>query len=122
VQDALRDKFKEMGFRVFMAGDPIRALDRFRQQPYDALVIDAGTTGEEGLVTFERVLLEANRQRVLCASILILSEDQADWAHRIAPAPSLAVLVRPVTLKQLKHKLEELLPHAEHDSSNGKKP
>lgn len=121
LQDALRDKFKEMGFRVFMAGDPSRALDRFRQQPFDALVVDAGTTGEEGLIIFERVVTEAVRQRVPCASILILSEDQADWVRRVASAPSQAVLVRPVTLKQLRHKLEELLPHEEQDS-NGKTP
>src|SRR5262249_9941902 len=66
LQDALRDKFKALGYRVYLAADPIRALDRFRQQAYDALILDAGTTGEDGLLTFDRVMSEAERQRLPC--------------------------------------------------------
>src|SRR5262249_44561637 len=50
LQDALRERFKEMGYRVFVASDPARALDRYRQQPFDALVVDVGTVGEDGLL------------------------------------------------------------------------
>src|SRR5262249_21768716 len=79
LQEPIRDKFKELGYRVFLAGDPVRALERFRQQPYDALVVDAGTTGEDGFLVFEHVLTEAGRLGVRCAGILVLSKDQADW-------------------------------------------
>jgi tRNA A-37 threonylcarbamoyl transferase component Bud32 len=109
LQDALRDKFKELGYRVFMAADPFRALDRFRQQPYDALVVDAGTTGEDGLLVFEHIVAEAGRKRLACAAIVILSEEQAEWAARLPASPRAAALVRPVTLKQLHHKLRDLL-------------
>jgi serine/threonine protein kinase len=109
LQNALREKFKERGYRVFMASDPLRALDRFRQQPYDALIVDAGTTGEDGLLVFERVLVEAAEQRIPCAAIVILNQDQADWADRVQLGPKAAVLVRPVTEKQLNRKLRELL-------------
>ena len=61
----MRDKFKEMGFRVLIAADPQRALDRFRQQPYDALIVDARTTGEDGRVVFEHIMDEAGREAVL---------------------------------------------------------
>jgi serine/threonine protein kinase len=44
LQDALRDKFKELGYRVFMAADPCRALDRFRQHPYDTASASTPTT------------------------------------------------------------------------------
>src|SRR5439155_21041689 len=80
LQDAIRDKLKETGYRVFMASDPVRALDRFRQQPYDALVVDAGTTDEDGLLTFDRVMSEAERLDLPCVGILMLNEDQKDWA------------------------------------------
>jgi eukaryotic-like serine/threonine-protein kinase len=109
LQNALREKFKEKGFRVLLAADPSRALDRFRQQPYDALVVDIGTTGEEGLFVFQQVTTEAARHHQPCAAVAILSEGQTNWVRRIEQQPRVAVLLRPVTLKQLHHKLEELL-------------
>ncbi|MFO0925689.1 MAG: hypothetical protein U0736_01460 [Gemmataceae bacterium] len=38
---------------MLLAVDPIRALDRFRQQPYEALIVDVGTVGDDGLLVFE---------------------------------------------------------------------
>ena len=107
----MRDKFKEMGFRVLISSDPQRALDRFRQQPYDALIVDARTTGDDGRVVFEHILDEAGRKQFACAGILILGEDQADWVHRIRQRNNAALLVDPgVTMKALKRKIQELLP------------
>jgi eukaryotic-like serine/threonine-protein kinase len=110
LQDALRDKFKELGYRVYLAADPVRALDRFRQQAYDALILDAGTTGEDGLLTFDRVMSEAERQRLPCVGILVLNEDQADWGRRIHQPERTEVMVRPVTLKSLTKKLQDRVP------------
>jgi serine/threonine-protein kinase len=110
LQDAIRDRFKELGYKVFMAADPVRAHDRFRTQPYDAIVVDAGTTGDEGLTVFEQVLTDAVRQNLDCAGILLLNEDQSAWVDRVVERPKMAVLVRPVTLKQLHRKLQELAP------------
>jgi serine/threonine protein kinase len=110
LQNALRDGFKEMGYRVFMAADPVRALDRFRQQPFDALILDAGTTGEDGLLIFERIMKEVERQELTCAGILVLNQDQADWSNRVQLRPHVSIFVRPVTLKQLQHKLKDMVP------------
>jgi len=109
LQDALREKLKERGYRVFIAADPVRALDRFRQHPYDALIVDAGTTGEDGRLLFDRVLKEAERQRVHCAGVLILSEDQVKWKERVEARGAVAILVRPVTMKQLYRTLQEVM-------------
>jgi serine/threonine-protein kinase len=119
LQDALRDKLKELGYRVFLAGDPSRALDRYRQQPYDALIVDAGTTGEDGLHVYDQVLTEAGRRRATLAGILILGKDQADWVKRAVVSPTGSVMVRPVTLKQVYRKLAELLPD---EGDNGAGP
>src|SRR5260370_23976435 len=105
----MRERFKQMGFRVFVATDPARALDRFQLHPFNALVLDAGTTEEEGRFAFERIMKEAERKELNCAGILILSEEQADWAGEIPARPNVAVLVRPLTLKQLHRKLDELV-------------
>ena len=110
LQDAVRDKFKEMGYRVLISSDPQRALDRFRQQPYDALIVDMETSGEDGRLVFENVVDEAERKQFKCAGVLILGEGQAEWAGLVRQRPNMKVLVRPgVTIKVLKRTLEELL-------------
>jgi serine/threonine protein kinase len=108
LQETLRVKFKELGYRVFMASDPTRALDRYRQQPFEALIVDAGTVGQDGVFVFDRVLCEARRQGQFCAGILILSEKQRDWVDKIETRECVSILVRPVTLKQLNRELTEL--------------
>ena len=110
LQDSIRDKFKQLGYRVLIAADPTRAVDRFRQQPFDALVVDAGTTGEEGERAFEWIMTEAERLALTCAGILILNQEQAEWQERVQEGPSLAVMVRPITLKQLHHRLVAMVP------------
>jgi serine/threonine protein kinase len=114
LQDTLREKLKDEGYRVFIAGDPLRALDRFRQQPYDALVVDARTTGEEGVHVFERVLKEAERAHVPLVGILILSRSQARQQERLdIPPEGAALMIGSPTMKQLRRKLEELLRERE---------
>jgi CheY-like chemotaxis protein len=106
LQEVLRDRFRELGFRVFLAADPVRALDRFRQQAYEALVVDVGSTGEDGLFIFEHVTTEAARRDIPLAAVAILAEDQQRWADRVPDANRLSY---PLTFKTLLHKLENLL-------------
>ena len=94
------------------AADPRRALDRFRQQPFDALIVDAGTTDEDGLFVFDNIMNEAKRKEITCAGVLVLSEEQAPWRERVTARNNAAVLVRPVTLKQLVRKIQEMLASA----------
>jgi CheY-like chemotaxis protein len=110
LQDAMRQHFKKLGFRVFVAADPARAMDRFLMQPYDGLVIDAETTGEEGRYTFEQIVREATRTQAELGAILILGEDQANWAGQIPSSSRALVLIKPLTLKQLQRRVEELVP------------
>lgn len=123
LQDAMRDKFKELGYRVFLSADPARAMDRFRQQPFDALVLDAGTTGYDGRLVFEHIMNEAERQALRCAGILILASEQAGWAKEMPPRARVAVLVRPLPLKQVRLQLQQLVPLPSKASNNQvKKP
>jgi CheY-like chemotaxis protein len=110
LQDQMREKLKEFGYRVLLAADPVRALDRFRTQPFDALILDAGTVGDDGLHVFERVMKEADRRELRCAGIVIFSEEQAPMTDRVASRPNVAVMVRPITIRQLQGKLKELVP------------
>jgi serine/threonine protein kinase len=109
LQEALREGLKEQGYRVFLASDPTRALDRYRQQPYDALIVDVESVGEEGLFVFDRVMNEAQVKGLHCAGIAILGEEQADWAERLPQRSNAAVLVKPVGFKTLRNQLRTLL-------------
>jgi tRNA A-37 threonylcarbamoyl transferase component Bud32/CheY-like chemotaxis protein len=120
LQDAIRDGFKKLGYRVLIAGDPERAIDRFRQQPFDALIVDAGTTDEDGLLVFERIMTDAERTHHRCAGILVLNEDQVEWKGRVKERPTVAVLTRPgVTLKGLVRHLTELVPPPKTEAEQG---
>jgi tRNA A-37 threonylcarbamoyl transferase component Bud32/CheY-like chemotaxis protein len=119
LQDAIRDKFKGLGYRVFIAADPARAYDRFRQNPYDGLVVDARTTGEDGLLYFDKIATEADRQGISCGAVLILAHEQADWAARVKRRPNVLILTdgaeHSVKMGQLIKAVQKLVPV----SSNG---
>ncbi|MBI1831831.1 MAG: protein kinase [Planctomycetes bacterium] len=109
LQDVLRAKLKDEGFRVLLAADPVRALDRFRQQPFDVLIVDAATTGENGYYVFERIMEDASRQRMTCHGILLVNEDQLEWKERLAEYKNAVTLVQPVKYKQLLHTIRAVL-------------
>jgi CheY-like chemotaxis protein len=101
LQDLLRAKLKEQGYRILIASDPVRALDRFRQQPMDLLIVDAATTGENGYYVFERIMEDAKSQKLNCGGVLILKDENADWQERMAEYPNVQVLIQPVKYRQL---------------------
>lgn len=109
LQDAFRTKFKELGYRVLISNDPTRAPARFQQQPFDGLIMDVGSAGEDAMMAFRQVMEDSERRQYPCAGILLLNEEQADWKDRITPNERTSVMVRPVTLRQLYTKVNELL-------------
>jgi DNA-binding response OmpR family regulator len=115
LQDGLRQQFKQLGYRVLLAGDAGRALDRFRQQPYQALIVDARTAGEDSIYVFELVVQEAERHQLPLAGILILSDAQheEERAKEVADLPTVRVLVgKGVRMKELLGKLNEAMAAA----------
>lgn len=110
-QDKLREFLKDkLGYRVLIASDPARALDRYRQQQYDALLVDVDTTGEDGLIVFERVMTEASVKGARCAGIVLLGEEQADWAGRVPRGPTTTVLSLPLNGKAIQQALHAAFP------------
>ena len=115
LQDALRQKIKEMGFRVLISAEPSRALERFMNEPFDMIVMDAGATGEEGRFAFDGIMEEATKKGLACAGILIVNEDQKNWAQLMRPAANRVALVRPISMKHVSHALEKLMPVEEDE-------
>ncbi len=110
LQDLLRDKLKKEGFRVLIAADPVRALDRFRQQPFDLLIVDAATTGENGYYVFERIMDDVKNQGLKCGGILLLHDEHTNWQKRMVEYPSVVSLIQPVKYKQLLQAIRSFLP------------
>jgi eukaryotic-like serine/threonine-protein kinase len=108
LQDALRDKLKALDYRVLISHDPGRAEQRYRDQPYHAIIIDAGTAGEDGLAALKRIIRMSDDNGLSLAALILLSEEQADWAQELPNHRGLGVLVRPISLRQLYTKLKEL--------------
>jgi DNA-binding response OmpR family regulator len=108
LQDGLRKHLKDLGYRVLLSADPARALERYRQQPFDALIVDAGTVGEDGIFHFDRIMKEARERQRPCPGIVILSENQKDWTAKVQTRKNVSVLLLPVTVRQLHKELKEL--------------
>lgn len=110
LQDVFRDRLRKHGYRVLLSINPANALNRFRSEAYEGIIVNAETTGEEGLTYFQQIMSEAERQKTDFAGILLLGAEQKSWVSRVRSFPKLAVMVRPVSAKQLMEKLHELVP------------
>lgn len=112
LQNVLRDKLKRMGYRVLIAGDPARAFDRYQQSPYDVLIVDVGTVGDEGLVAVNKVLRKAISINMACRAIAILSEEQSGVIKQIDRElqKNVTVLQRPIRMHELTTLLEKIAP------------
>jgi serine/threonine protein kinase len=114
IQDVFREHFAKTGFRPLISSDPNRAVHRYEEQPYHALIIDAGTAGEAGLHALKKIVKESDDMDLTIAAVLVLEEKQAEWAAQVPNHPGVAVLTRPgVTLGMLTEKLSEMLEEAE---------
>jgi serine/threonine protein kinase len=107
-QDAIREKFKEKGYRPLLSSDPERALKQYQQNPYHALLVDAESVGHEGVKVFNRVLKESDTAKLDLAAILLLSPNQSDLAREAIEHPRGAVLYLPMKMKELISKFQEL--------------
>jgi serine/threonine protein kinase len=118
-QDQFRGHLKDMGFRVLMSVDASRALQRFQQQPFHALVVDAANSGDECVEVFERIQKEARHLGLRCGGILILAESQAHLAHRVTPSEDVAVMQMPVSGRQILQRIAALVPVGEWEIADG---
>jgi len=112
LQNVLREKLKKMGYRVLIASDPARAYDRYQQSPYDVLIIDIGTVGEEGLGIINAVLRKSRNVNMPCHALVIVSEDQTGVESTIDSdlMRMVTILRRPLKMHELTAKLLEVAP------------
>src|SRR5262249_10021387 len=100
-QQKMREKFRSLGFKVLLSSNAEMALHRFRQQPFQGLLLDVGTVGTEALDVFDSFRREVERQRARCASIVLLSDEQIGLRHRITECEDTVVLLLPLKKGEL---------------------
>ena len=119
MQDIFRQSFKHAGYRVLVTADPGRAAGRFRQDAAvaDCVLFSAQQIGHEALDMFNQMGGDKRTESV--PAILLLSEGQLPWKSQARTADHRVVLSMPLTMKQLRTSVEQLLV-AETRSARGR--
>jgi serine/threonine-protein kinase len=109
MQDKLREGFKKAGYRVLLISDPTRAVSRLFQDsiPPDCVLINAQSIGESALRAFNE--LGTNKKTCDIPTVLLLDEEQKAWQKQAAASDVRRVLCMPLTMKQLREALAELV-------------
>jgi serine/threonine-protein kinase len=109
MQDIFRDGLKRVGYRVLVTGDAQRAVSRLCQDNSvaDCLLLSAQELAESALQAFN-AMGDDSRTRFV-RTVLLLGEDQKDWASRAITEQHRVVLTMPITMKQLRTTLAALL-------------
>jgi serine/threonine protein kinase len=110
LQEIIREKLKKLGYRVLLSAMPERAWERFAQQPFQGVIVDVGSVGEEGVQALLRLLKLAEDKGVSLTAIALLSEGQDHLAAELAEQPRVTVLRRPLNLGDLVRSLTHALP------------
>ncbi|MCD4728561.1 MAG: protein kinase [Pirellulales bacterium] len=109
MQDLFRKSFKQAGYRVLVTVDPARAAGRFRQDASvaDCVLFNAQRIGKNALKMFNE-LGEDERTKAVPA-VLLLDESQHKWKSQAQTDRHRIVLPMPITMRQLRTALEQLL-------------
>ena len=109
MQDVFRDAFKRAGYRVLVTSDPARAVARFRQDgaAADCVLFSAEQLGESALESFNQLGEDSKTKFV--RAILLLDQPQRAWEKNAGVAAHRKVLSMPITMKQLRAVLGELV-------------
>ena len=113
VQDSLRNKLKEIGYRVLITGDPTRGLERFEGMeptevmPADCVIFGCAGLGRDGVKAFEFFVNYPST--VQMPAILITTKSvtklvSEDWLNEHRKQ-----LTMPLKFKLVKQALRELL-------------
>jgi len=118
-QERLRNELKNAGYRVLLTGDPQRAAARLQQdepQP-DCVVIDSELLGESAVETFNHLGQEPRTAAV--PVLLLLGENQRAWREKAAEAPHRRVVFMPISMKQFRETVRQLMPGGNETKADG---
>lgn len=112
IQDALRKNLAKKGYRVLLIADAERAADRFRDGPTDLVLFDLDGLGPDAVRHLADMRAKAEEDGVPFRVLVILGPRQGALRDKLPPAEGLAVLSKPVKLKDVQDALISLHPPA----------
>ncbi len=112
LQNVLRERLKNKGYRVLVTQDPDRALSRFADgsRAADCVIFSTSELGEKALEAFNR-FGETESTRPIPA-VLLLGENQEDWKKRAKLNKHRIVMSMPIKLRELRAALARLVPES----------
>lgn len=119
LKEAFREKFKAQGFRVLISADPAQAIKRYHEQPYHAVIVDAGSIGDGGVDLYNHLMSAADGAALDLAGVLLLAEKQVELSINADEHDRGAVMVFPVSMRELLAKITDLVPDAGGDGDAG---
>ena len=115
---AFRERFKAHGFRVLISTDPAQAVKRYAEQPYHALIVDAGSVGDGGVDLYNHMLAAADAADLDLAAVLLLAEKQVELSLNANEHDRGAVMVFPVSMKELLATIIGMVPDDDADGGD----
>jgi eukaryotic-like serine/threonine-protein kinase len=121
LQNVLRERLKNSGYRVLVLRDPDRALQRFSEdaKAADCVIFSTSVLGQTALEAFNRFASDKGTQNI--PAILLLAEHHAKWQAKAALDDTHALVTMPIKIRQLRELISKLLPADESlaNSSTG---
>ncbi len=110
LQDIIRERLKNNGFRVLVTRDPQRALSRFTEgnPAADCVIFSTGELGEPALEAFNH--FGENKHTSAIPAILLLDENHKDWKKKAKLNAHRVVVSMPIKLRHLREVLAKLVP------------
>ncbi len=122
LQDLIREKLKNRGYRVLVFGDPFRALERFNPEeppPADCAVFSAPELGNAALEAFNQFGTSPHTKHL--PSILLVDRKQQHIIRSALVGPKRILLAMPLKVRELRSALIKLLapPKASEVAATG---
>ncbi len=120
VQDLLRSKLKNLGYRVLVINDPVRALQRFEgldpaeEKPADCVIFGCVGLGGQGVEAFNHFAENPWTQNI--PSMLLVKESQAEFKSKAKLSSDAVCVTMPIKFRQIRAQLRKLLKIKSDDS------
>ncbi len=114
VQDVLRKRLKKIGYRVLILGDPIRALERFKdldpaeEKPADCVLFGTAGLGMANVEAFNEFVANPIGKEIP-GIILVKEERLEDYKEKANMTSHHRMLALPIKFPKIRRALQELL-------------
>ncbi|REK11891.1 MAG: serine/threonine protein kinase [Planctomycetota bacterium] len=117
LQDVIRTRLKNNGYRVLVTADPQRALSRFADgnAAADCVIFSTGELGQSALEAFNKFAESEHTAKI--PAVLLLGEHHKGWKKHAKLGSRRVSLAMPIKLRQFREVLAKLVPPVEKEQA-----